>query len=297
MRTSSLAALAVIAQQDNTHPRVRAVLACVHTHLRALVAETRLDHTKIVFDAHVSDSDRLTLTDARKLKLTDDDLEILPFKQKYVRAYGTMATYFNRLDVLGLRLAKYGSFHVKKTSAARERRIARLVAARIDPRHVCAERFVANGKGGVASVRANLRAYGEADASEAEWRQIFAGAITIETVRRRARLTAALAEYGLALREDSLLCQRFIHRNVGDADQIAVEMRIMHVLHDQTNYVDVLRCFSRRFGRFESSKRAKKIVMENARYAHLFHFLHPPLACAGERTEAPTAHRILIRIK
>ena len=235
---------------------------------------TRLDHTKVVFDAYVSESDTLTLTDARTLKLTDDDLEILPFRQKYVRAYGTTATYFNRLDVLGLRLAKYGSFHVKKKSAARERRIARLVDARIDPRHVCAERFVANGKGGVAGVRANLRAYGEANASEAEWRQIFAGAITIETVQRRALLTAALAAYGLALREDSLLCHRFIHRNVGDADQIAVEMRIMHVLHVQTNYVEVLRSFSGRFSRFESSRRSKKFVIENARNAHLFHFLN-----------------------
>lgn len=110
----------IVAQQDFIHPQIRAILSCVLvcSDLRTAVAETRIDHRKITFDEPVVKVSSVTLTEAHKFKLTDEDLERLTSEEAYIRGYRQVATYYNKKDVIALRLAKYGGFHVKKESGA-----------------------------------------------------------------------------------------------------------------------------------------------------------------------------------
>ena len=80
----------------------------------------------------------------------------------------------------------------------------------------------------------------------------------------------ALAARGLDLRSDSFLCRRYIQANVGDVGEIVDEMKIMHILHTQTNYIDVLHRLPQDMGHDERLKVAKRIVMTGNRFMHLF---------------------------
>lgn len=269
-------ALAIVAQQANTHPQVRAVLACVSTHFKQLVATTKLDHTKVNFQNAVLKgklADTITLTQARQFQLTDEDLELLDYNQAYIARYKTTATYFNRLDVISLRLAKYGALHVKKVSVAREKRVDTLVALNIDTEHVCVENYLKNGIGGIKVVRARFLLHSQHDLDDVEWRSIFAGRLTVERAIRRRCMRCALARHGLELRYDSRLCGRFIDEGVGDIDAIAVEMKVMHILHTQTNYRKVLNSMHGSH-HMERSTDAKRIVMNGKKFRHLFRFIY-----------------------
>ena len=174
-------ALLILAKQDFIHPEIRAVLSCVCTGLRAVIAETPIDHTKIRYEgvAGKSNKQTMSMTEARKFRLTDDDLAELSFRTVRIRRYKKVATYFSTKDVIALRLAKYGFLYVKKESAARARRLAQLKALNVDADHVCAESFVANGVGGVkafasASSCTHGTTYAEMNgvkSSRGNWRQ------------------------------------------------------------------------------------------------------------------------------
>ena len=108
------------------HPYVRALLSCTSSRLNELVKTTKTDDTKINFDAVVG-TKTVTKTEALKLiRITEDDLNRLDVKVKYVAYYRKYASYFDRREVLALRLAKYGSFFTKQDSLARKKRIQSL---------------------------------------------------------------------------------------------------------------------------------------------------------------------------
>lgn len=56
------------------------------------------------------------------------------------------------------------------------------------------------------------------------------------TVQRKARLVAALAEKGLELRSDSVLCREYIHDGSHNLNTIVGIMENMHFLHQHTDY-------------------------------------------------------------
>ncbi|MFB1021030.1 MAG: hypothetical protein QMC37_12435, partial [Flavobacteriales bacterium] len=80
-------------------------------------------------------------------------------KVKYVAYYRKYASYFDRREVLALRLAKYGSFFTKQDSLARKKRIQSLEKLGIPTSHVGASQFLRNGKGGVRAVKETLKLY------------------------------------------------------------------------------------------------------------------------------------------
>jgi len=281
-------ALLILTKQDFLHPEVRAVLSCVCAGLRAVIAETPIDHTKIRYEgvAGKSYKQTMSLTEARKFRLTDDDLAELTFRTVRIRRYKKFAKYFSTKDVIALRLAKYGSLYVKKESAARARRLAQLKALNIDADHVCAESFVANGVGGVKALRERLELYARYDLCRDEGRRIFAAKLATGDVlreileqrererEREARLRKALAARGLELRSDSFLCRRYIQTNVGDVGEIVNQMKIMHILHMQTNYIDVLHRLPQDMEDDERLEVAKRIVMTGNRFKHLFAWIN-----------------------
>ena len=267
-------ALEIVAQQDCIHPAVRALLSCTSSRLNVRVKTTKIDDTKIIFDSVVG-TNAMTKTEALKLKVTEDDLNRLAVKVKYVALYRTYATYYDRKDVLALRLAVYGSVFKKKEPLAYEKRMNSLEKLAIPTSHVCASNFLRNGKGGVRAVKENLKLYEQYELPDEEWEKVFSGKSNLADaigIHRRAKiLMACLAQHGLSLRSDSRLCARFIRENVENPQTVAAEMRIMHVLYTQTNYKRVLReMFSFDDDAVEISRRAKKKVMSDRRYKHLF---------------------------
>jgi hypothetical protein len=269
-------ALEIVAQQDCIHPYVRALLSCTSSRLNELVKTTKIDDTKINFDSVVG-TNTITMTEALKLKLTEDDLNRLAVKVKYVACYRTYARYFNRRDVLALRLAKYGSFFTKQDSLVREKRIQSLEKLGISTSHVGASQFLRNGKGGVRAVKDKLKLYEQYELPEEEWEKVFSGKSDLDNAvgmhQRTKLLTACLAEHSLSLRSDSRLCARFIRENIGNPQTIAAEMRTMDILYTQTNYKHVMREMfkARDDDAVEISRRAKKKVMSDDRYKHLLH--------------------------
>ena len=221
--------LFIVLQQDFIHPEVRAILSCVCSEFRTAVAETRLDHEKITFDGPIVKGASLTLTEARKLKLTDDDLDALPFKTCRVW-YGQTATYFSKKDVIALRLAKYGKFHVKSESKAQKRRLEKLQELNIDPTKVYAREYVKNGNGGVRRLRQRIDDYSKHDLPENSWEKVFSGKITLDQAMRKKEMQEALARRGLVLRNDSYLCSRYIKDAIGDVQEIVKEMMVMDIL-------------------------------------------------------------------
>ena len=262
--------LLVVAQQDFIHPQVRAVLSCVCSDLRTAVAETRVDFKKITFDEPVVKGARITLTEARKFKLTDEDLECLPCEEAYIRVYRQVATFYNKKDVIALRLSKYGGFHVKRESAAHAKRLDKLKQLNIDPDHVCAGAFVKNGVGGIKGLRERFDMYSKHDFPESDWELIFSGKLTIDGARRKKEMRRALAERGLKLRGDSYLCTKYINEGAGDLDDIAKKMKIMHILHTHTNYIKVLDSLPYYDNREEKLEEARRIVMNGKKFGHLF---------------------------
>jgi hypothetical protein len=269
-------ALEIVAQQDCIHPAVRALLSCTSARLNELVKTTKIDVTKINFDSPaVCGTNAMTKTEALKLKVTEEDLNRLEVVIKYVACYRTYARYYDRKEVFALRLATYGSFFVKKDSLAREKRIKSLERIGVQVSHVGASHFLCNGKGGVRAVKENLKLYEQHDLPDEDWAKVFSGKTNLENalgIHQRTRvLVACLAEHSLSLRSDSRLCDIFIRGNIGNPQTIAAEMRIMHVLYSQTNYKHVLReMFNWDDDAVEISRRAKKKVMRDSRYKHLF---------------------------
>ena len=269
-------ALEIVAQQDCIHPAVRALLSCTSSRLNELVKTTKIDNTKISFDSSVvCGANAMTKTEALKLTVTEEDLNRLSVKVNYVACYKTYARYFNRKDVLALRLAKYGSFFTKQASLARGKRIQSLEKLGISTSHVGASQFLRNGKGGVLAVKENLKLYEQYELPDKEWEMVFSGKSNLDNAigihQRTMKLVACLAEHSLSLRSDSRLCARFIHASIGSPQTIAAEMRTMHILYTQTNYKHVLRdMFSFDDDAVEVSRRAKMKVMGDGRYKHLF---------------------------
>ena len=270
-------ALEIVAQQDCIHPCIRAVISCTCSRLHELVKTTKTDDTKINFDTVVG-TKTVTKTEALKLiRITEDDLNRLDVKVKYVAYYRKYASYFDRREVLALRLAKYGSFFTKQDSLARKKRIQSLEKLGIPTSHVGASQFLRNGKGGVRAVKENLKLYEQYELPDEEWEKVFSGKTKLDKAvgihQRTKMLTACLAEHSLSLRSDSRLCARFIHASIGNPQTIAAEMRTMHILYTQTNYKHVLRgLWSFEYDAVENTSRAKKKVMSDDRYKHLFAF-------------------------
>lgn len=269
--------LEIVAQQDNIHPEIRARLACTCSRMNELVKATKLDPAKIAFDSEINHTNRMRLTDARKLRLTDDDLKKIPHVKEYVDWYGIDATYYNKKEAHALRLAIYGSFYEKRPTLVFAKRIKVLEKMGISPSHVCAKHFLRNGKGGIPLVKERLSMCEQHDLPDFEWERIWEKKQNIKTALeqhvRRKELVAALAEYGLKLHSHNRVGNRYIRFKYGKVDRIVHLIRVKDIFYNHTNYREVLKResmvpFFRSKGKIK--KDAKRKVVDDERYKHFF---------------------------
>lgn len=260
--------LAVVAQQNSLHPLVRSLLSCVSKDIKNIIDTTPCDIKSIMW----SDVEKpyISRTDAKKMKLTDDDLEVLPNITKYVFSYKKYGTFYNKIDVYALR-------HIlpkdpPKQNKAKTKRIEQLTSRGI-ANHPLAFGFIHNGRGGINNVAKRIRMYDECTIPNKN--EIFLRDDYEDILERRQRLVEKLRASNLVLRGDSRLCRAYIFAGVGDPDEIAREMKFMSILHTKTNYALLLEKYAkqtireygfRQYG--EASRLAKHDVM--VEYEHLF---------------------------
>jgi hypothetical protein len=139
---------------------------------------------------------------------------------------------------------------------------------------MCVAPYMKNGKGGMREVMARLERF-------AEWNAVFAdhasvvgryrveyieggggggdgdeggdgaryGSAIREVLRRHGALKAGLEAENMQLRGDSRLCEDYVHKAVGDLQEIIATMKEMDWLHKHTKYAKLMQDACRNIGR------------------------------------------------
>ncbi len=232
-------------------------------------------------DTDANEGERITATDAKRTYcLTEEDLEGLvyePRRNPHYRSGPPMRLYEVREVVVAAYEKHGGQAGLAAVQAAsrdrREARVARqeareeaarqarrqaLARAGVPTTHPIAIEFILDGDDAVERVAAR--------------------------VQRDQALRVALAERGLALREDSRLCYAYVHRGWGSIPEIVDTMDEMRFYHTHTSYAvyrqEIYRKH-RHLGTREISERAKakawRSLLKHRRREWLLEHLPPSL--------------------